>query len=130
MVGAERRRSMGGEDEEWGESEAESKKVLDGIQPEPKVESEAGPTDVPDASNLGIPEFEEPSDGYTADALISADAPAAAPAPTGEAVLPEGINAARRASLGQAERRRSMGGEDEEWVEAEKEQSDLVSAGQ
>ena len=132
MVGAERRRSMGGEDEEWGESEVESKRILDGIQPEPILGSEdATSTEVPPsaADNLGVPEFEEPADGYTADTLIT-DASAEAPAvPAAVVDVPEGVSAERRASLGQAERRRSMQGEDDEWVEAEKEQAVLVAAG-
>lgn len=120
MIGMDRRRSMGIEDAEFVESEAESMAIL-------ATEETAVPSP-PVSANLGSPEYQEDPDGYSADALVGESDPAPAPAdaPVLATDAPTDVDSQRRKSLEGSERRRSMGGEDAEWVAAEVEQKKLL----
>merc|ERR1712159_882918 len=115
----DRRRSMGVEDAEFVESEAESMAIL-------ATEETAAPS-APVSANLGSPEYQE-EEGYAMDTLVGESDPAPAPAdaPVLATDAPADADSQRRKSLEGAERRRSMDAEDAEWVAAEMEQKKLL----
>jgi len=112
----DRRRSLGTEEQEWAAAETEQCDIIGSFSPHPEDEYD----------ELGAPSYEEDEDGYTADMLIGTG-PAFAVAPVLPSDnVPEGVATNRRSSVQEAQRRRSLGREDEEWGEAEQEQIGLM----
>merc|ERR1711959_363755 len=103
---------MGIEDAEWMESEHEQAAIL--VNTEPSV-----PED--DAVDLKAPEFEEDG-GYSADVLVSNltldEPPREAPQLAVDLSPQEYVTERRRLSE-IAARKRSMGSEEDEWLESE-----------
>jgi len=116
---------MGAEDEEWVDAESEQLNLLAaGTGPDMLPAAVVDEGGAEEGEKLPAPEFEGPDgDGYLADQLVAP--PAGPPAPPVDAPVVEAEAEAAagagetEAALGAAGRRRSMGGEDEEWAEAE-----------